>query len=145
VACGPENINLEIAVISMANIFNSMDVKSINYGFKKNWYQLVSIRTNYREIGSYQNSHFWQNDKKHKLLETMRFERKFQKIQKIHVNPKYKMSLASFWHHTLLLNYCLYSTRLTRWNFFFGDFEKNFKIFIFYYPVEIFTMAKCKC
>ena len=29
--------------------------------------------------------------------------------------------------------------------FFFGDFEKNFKIFIFYYPVEIFTLAKCKC
>ena len=35
VARGPENINLEMAVISMANIFNSMDVKSINHGFKK--------------------------------------------------------------------------------------------------------------
>ena len=35
VARGPENINLEMAVISMANRFNSMDVRSINYGFKK--------------------------------------------------------------------------------------------------------------
>ena len=35
VALGPENITLEIAVTSMANIFNSMDVKSINHGFKK--------------------------------------------------------------------------------------------------------------
>ena len=35
VARGPENINFEMAVISMANIFNSMDLKSINHGFKK--------------------------------------------------------------------------------------------------------------
>ena len=35
VARGPENINLEMAVISMANLFNSMDVRSINHGFKK--------------------------------------------------------------------------------------------------------------
>ena len=35
VALGPENINLEMTVISMANIFNSLDVKSINHGFKK--------------------------------------------------------------------------------------------------------------
>ena len=35
VARGPENITLEMAVISMASIFNSMDVKSINHGFKK--------------------------------------------------------------------------------------------------------------
>ena len=47
VACGPENINLEIAVISMANIFNSMDVKSINYGFKK---KLVSTCINQNQL-----------------------------------------------------------------------------------------------
>jgi len=36
VARGPENINLEMAVVSMANIFNSMEyVKCINYGFQK--------------------------------------------------------------------------------------------------------------
>ena len=35
VARGPENLNLEMAVITMASIFNIMDVKSINYGFKK--------------------------------------------------------------------------------------------------------------
>ena len=35
VARGPENINLEMTVISMANLFNSMGVRSINYGFKK--------------------------------------------------------------------------------------------------------------
>ena len=35
VARGPENINLEMAVVSIANIFNSMDVKSINFGLKK--------------------------------------------------------------------------------------------------------------
>ena len=35
VARGPENVNLEMAVISMANIFSSMDVRSINHGFKK--------------------------------------------------------------------------------------------------------------
>ena len=27
----------------------------------------------------------------------------------------------------------------------FRDFNFFFKIFIFYYPVEIFTLAKCKC
>ena len=91
------------------------------------------------KIGSYQNSHFWQNDKKHKLLETMRFERKFQKIQKIHVNPKYKMSLASFWHHTLLLNYCLYSTRLTRWNF-FSEILKKISKFSFFIILLKFSL-----
>ena len=31
---GPENISMEMAVRSLANIFNCLDVKSINHGFK---------------------------------------------------------------------------------------------------------------
>ena len=35
VSIGPENITLEMAVTSLANIFNNMNVKSINHGFKR--------------------------------------------------------------------------------------------------------------
>ena len=88
---------------------------------------------------------FWQNDKKHKLLEKMRLGRKFQQFRKIHVNPKYKMSLASFF----LTPYVTFELLFVFDPFdevkLFGDFEIFFKIFIFYYPVEIFTLAKCKC